>query len=134
MEEVVRFSVSMPKSLLDEFDKWLRSHGMANRSEALRQIMRSFIAQSKWESQEGMVCGTVTIIYDHHRHGAVSEITAIQHNYGDIIVCTTHVHIDHFNCLEAIILMGEINEIKKFLIDLNSLKGIKETRASIVNI
>ena len=67
-EEIARFSVSIPKSLLDEFDKWLRSHGMVNRSEALRQVMRSFIAQSKWEFQEGMVCGTVTIIYDHHRH------------------------------------------------------------------
>jgi len=133
-EEIARFSVSIPKSLLDEFDKWLSSHGMVNRSEALRQVMRSFIAQSKWEFQEGMVCGTVTIIYDHHRHDAVSEITNIQHKYGVIIVCTTHVHIDHSNCLEAIILLGEIDMIKKFLVDLNSLKGIKEIRTSMVNI
>ncbi|WP_286974669.1 nickel-responsive transcriptional regulator NikR [Acetomicrobium sp. UBA5826] len=134
MEELVRFSISIPKSLLDEFERWLHNHGMVNRSEALRQMMRSFIAQSKWESQEGIVSGTVTVIYDHHRHDAVSEITSIQHKYGHIIVCTTHVHIDHSNCLEAIILLGEIDEIKRFLIDLNSLKGIKEIRTSMVNI
>ena len=60
MEEMVRFSVSMPESLAREFDRWLNEKKLKNRSDAIRQIIRSHIGRTMWELQEGEVYGTFT--------------------------------------------------------------------------
>ncbi|MDI3532451.1 MAG: CopG family transcriptional regulator, nickel-responsive regulator [Synergistaceae bacterium] len=133
MEELVRFSVSVPEQLLEEFDRWLSRSGMHNRSEAVRQVMRSFIAQSQWEERSGEVFGTVTIIYDHHRNDAVSSLTELQHHFSRVIICTTHVHIDPRRCLEVIVLRGEVEEMRRFITSLSSLKGIEETHPVITS-
>lgn len=125
MEKLARFSVSIPTPLLEDFDRWIEQRGLPNRSDALRQLIRQFIGQSQWEEGEGMVWGSVTLYYDHHSHDAAHEITHLQHDHGDIIVCTTHVHVDHDNCLEVIILNGEVAMIQSFIQDVSRLKCIK---------
>jgi CopG family nickel-responsive transcriptional regulator len=124
-EKLVRFSVSMPENLVSEFDRWIEKKRLKSRSDALRQIIRDYIGQTLWEVQEGEAYGTFTFSYDHHSRDASREITRLQHDFMNAIVCTTHVHIDHDTCMEVVVLRGSTQEIVRFVEAASSLGCIR---------
>jgi len=131
MDSLVRFGVAVTASLLSEFDLYIRGKGLQNRSEALRQLIRERLSRERWSRGDGIVFGTVTIMYDHHIKDATGSLTSLQHDFGEAIICTTHVHVDHDNCLECIVLKGDARTIKKFEDALSSVRGIKTIDISI---
>ena len=111
---LARFSVSLPEELLEAFDRWIQRQSLGTRSEALRKLIRRFISESLWEERSGEVCGTLTLLYDHHSRDAVGELTRLEHDFEDVIVCTTHIHLDHDHCLEAVLLKGPTCRARAF--------------------
>ena len=99
--------------------------GYATRSEALRDIIRNFIIESKWESSDVEVVGTLTIVYKHSAHDLSDTLTDLQHQHCREIICTTHVHMDEHNCLESIIMRGQSEVIRNISDRLISTKGVK---------
>ncbi len=89
MDNLTRFSVSLPALLLEDFDRSLEARGYRTRSDAMRQLIRRFITESYWDEGEKTLFGTVTLTYDHHSHDSAREITSLQHEFGDLIICTT---------------------------------------------
>ena len=124
-EKLVRFSVTMPGSLLEEFDRRTGGLGVENRSEAVRGLVRRYIAEERWKGNEGEVYGVVTLVYDHHAPNLTRELTDAQHDHGDVILCATHVHVDHDTCLECIIMRGASSGIQKFIEALRRIRGIR---------
>ena len=124
MDNLVRFGVAVPGNLLQSFDERIDHSGLPNRSEALRQLIREYVSQDTWEKGAGLVYGTITITYNHHAHEAGTKMTELQHDFGDAIVCTTHVHADHDHCLEVIVVRGEVPRVRGLIQALRSLKAI----------
>ncbi|MFW6149736.1 MAG: nickel-responsive transcriptional regulator NikR, partial [Atribacterota bacterium] len=102
MSHLVRFSVSLEKELLKRFDYRINEQRYKNRSEALRDLIREDLVVEEWQKDE-KVAGTITLVYDHHKRGLVQKLTSLQHEYHNIIISTQHIHLDHDNCLEVII-------------------------------
>ena len=123
-EKLTRFSVAMPEALLSEFDLRLSRMGMKNRSDALRGLVRRYIAEERWKG-DSEVYGTVTIVYDHHVPTVTRELTAVQHDHGSVILCSTHVHVTHETCLECVILRGAASKIQEFFDGLRAIRGIR---------
>lgn len=124
MTKIIRFGVSMEEKLLKEFDGFLAKEGYRNRSEAIRGIIRERFVEEEWEKGE-TVAGCIMMVYDHHKRELVRKITDVQHNFHHCIISTQHVHMDHDNCLEIIVLKGKVENIKNLHNSLKSLKGIK---------
>lgn len=134
MEKLVRFGVAVPENLLVEFDKWIKNKGIPNRSEAIRQLIREFVAEEHWDCETGTVYGAITITYDHHAHDAMGGLTTLQHNFGDIINCSTHVHIDHDHCLEVIVVNGNAKNIKELVDSLSCMRCVETVSYRITTI
>lgn len=124
MDTLVRFGVAVPESLLTQFDERLQEAGLPNRSEALRQMIRDYVIKDTWTHGDGLVYGTVTFTYNHHVCEAETRITDLQHDFGDVIVCSTHVHADHDHCLEVIIVRGQVSRVNELVEAMRSLKAI----------
>jgi CopG family nickel-responsive transcriptional regulator len=122
-EGLVRFGVSIPGTLLARFDGLIEGRGYGNRSEALRDLIRDYIVEREWESDQETV-GTITLVYDHHVRELSEALTALQHDRGDSIVSTLHVHLDHDHCLEVIVLRGKASELSRFADRLIGTKGV----------
>ncbi|MFC1890111.1 nickel-responsive transcriptional regulator NikR [Thermodesulfobacteriota bacterium] len=123
--QVVRFGVSIQKKLLDEFDQWLEEHRYANRSEAIRDLIRDQLVETEWEEGEREVVGTVTLVYSHEIRELTEKLTAIQHDSHGTIVSTLHVHLDHHNCLEVLILRGRAEHVRDIADQLIGCRGVK---------
>ena len=119
-----RFSVSLDEELLQQFDRYIRERGYVNRSEALRDLIRKEFISEEWE-QDGDVAGVVTLVYNHHQPQLQEKITEIQHDYYTLITSTTHVHMDHHNCLEVIIVKGKASRIREMAEKVIAMRGVK---------
>ena len=52
MSELVRFGISLEKTLLDKFDRYIRERNYSNRSEALRDLIRQDLIKERVERRE----------------------------------------------------------------------------------
>ena len=123
-DPIIRFSVSLPEELLESLDRQIIDRGYVSRSEFIRDLIREQIIEDRWQGDEEVV-GVLTIIYDHHQRELSQKMIDIQHDTLANILCSTHVHIDHHNCLETIIIQGKPDQIEKIAFELGGLKGIK---------
>ncbi len=127
---LIRFGVSLENDLLLKFDKLIESKGYANRSEALRDLIREELVKVEWKGSL-VVAGAITIIYDHHKRELVNKLLDIQHDFQKIIISTQHVHLDHDNCLEIVAVKGVACEVQKLADVLKAAKGVKHATLSM---
>ncbi|MGA7918552.1 MAG: nickel-responsive transcriptional regulator NikR [Candidatus Acidiferrales bacterium] len=124
MSELVRTGVSLEQDLLNSFDQAIRDRGYANRSEAIRDLIRDHLVSEEIDKNK-VVVGTLTIVYDHHRPNLTEKLVDAQHHAGSKVLAATHVHMDHHNCLEVIIMKGRGDELKDLANRILSLRGVK---------
>lgn len=125
MEKITKFGVSIEPDLLKKFDKIIKKKGYANRSEAIRDIIRKNLITEKTEDPNTEAIGTLTMIYDHHAGNLTNRLLDLQHNHNKEILTTTHIHVDHDTCLEVLVLKGKTGNIQRLADNIKSLKGIK---------
>jgi CopG family nickel-responsive transcriptional regulator len=108
-ETVSRFSMSLPPSLLRQLDEMSGEKGYDNRSLAIADML----------------------VYDHHKQHVQETLTDIQHDHHDVILSTVHVHLDHHNCLEVLLVRGKAALIRKIADALISAKGVKHGKLTV---
>src|ERR1700686_2826876 len=111
MSELARIGVAIDSLLLQKFDELIEGRGYTNRSEAFRDLIREELVQKSWGAPESDVVGTVTLVYDPPVRMLSEKLTDIQHDHHKNILCTMHVHLDHDNCLEVLVVMGKAKNV-----------------------
>ncbi|MFH1791149.1 MAG: nickel-responsive transcriptional regulator NikR, partial [Candidatus Omnitrophota bacterium] len=87
-------------------------------------LIRDNLVKQEWRGYE-VVTGVVSLVYDHHRRELLNTLTDIQHDFQDMIISSQHVHMDHDNCLETIIVKGKPKAIEELSHRLKASKGVK---------
>jgi len=131
MSSLSRIGVAIDSDLLNRFDALIQERGYGNRSEAFRDLIRDELVERSWESPESLVVGTVTLVYDHHVRLLNEKLTGIQHDHHHNVLSTLHVHLDHDNCLEVLVVKGKSSAVRKIADALISTKGVKHGRLTI---
>ncbi len=117
----------MDADLLQRFDEHIGAKGYGNRSEALRDLVRADLVNAHLK-RDGLAVATLTLVYDHHVRELSEKLTDMQHDLGEHVVSTLHVHLDHDHCLEVIVLRGPAGLIQSAADRLLATKGVKHGR------
>ena len=125
MQNLTRFGVSMENDLLKKFDHLIEKKGYSNRSEAIRDLVREKFVEENVTDDNKIVFGILTTVYDHHQRELDERLTEFQHDNYKSIISTTHIHLNHHDCLEVIILKDKASKIKKISDKLLSFKGVQ---------
>ena len=133
MSKLTRTALAIDQDLLDRFDAWMAGHGYTNRSEAVRDLMRSALVQEQWTDPDSQVVAALSIIYDHAAHHMAQELTRMQHQDHHVILCSQHVHLDHDDCLEVILLRGPAGQLRRVSDTIISTRGVKEGHLSLLS-
>ena len=128
---ITRFSTALEPDLLAAFDSFLTRHGYQNRSEAVRDLIRKNLVNEQWRNARGSVVGVISLAYAHQQHKLQDHLTDLQHKDHDLILSTTHVHLDHNNCLEVILVHGPASRVKTLADRLIALRGVKHGNLTI---
>ncbi len=131
----MRIGVSLPEKLLSKFDDIILQRGYSSRSEGIRDAIRNYIVNYEWMSDvQGERVGVITIVYSHTQRGLEDNLTEIQHEFGGIIQSSLHVHLDHENCLEVVVLRGEGQDVRKAAENMMALKGVKHVKLTTTSL
>jgi len=124
MSKVVRFTVSIEESLLEQFEQYLEGNGFPGRSEGVKHLIRNVLVEDEW--QEGAeVAASISIVYDHHKSGLMEKLVSTQHGFDNLVLCSQHVHLDHHNCMEVLVVKGDAGRINGLYAGLKAIKGLK---------
>ncbi len=129
-EGAVRFSVSLPGALARELDVMVAQKGYSNRSLALSDMIRAQLVEHQSEIG-GEIAGTITLLFDHHKPSLQRLLTDMQHDHTDLIVSSLHVHLDHDNCLEVLVVRGDGQRVRALCDVLVGAKGVKHGRLTV---
>ena len=132
MGDLVRTGLSLEQDLLSRFDQAIGRKHYQNRSEAIRDLIRDYLVAEEVDKNVDVV-GTLTLIYDHHRPNLTEKLVEAQHRAGGKVLAATHVHLDHHNCLEVIIMKGHSGDLKDLANGLLSLRGVKHGQLVITS-
>lgn len=124
MSKLVRFGVSMDEELLKKFDQTIKARKYDSRSKALIDLVHETLKETHIALDKKIV-GTITFVFDHHRRELSSKLTDIQHHYHELIVSSQHVHLNHHDCLEIVVLKGRYQEAKDLADKIKATKGVE---------
>ena len=133
MSDVTRTALAIDVGLLGKFDEWMAGHGYTNRSEAVRDLIRSALTEQEWGDPKASVVAVLSVIFDHAARDLAQEVTAIQHRDHQVILCSQHVHLDHHNCLEVIVMQGTSRQLRRVADTIVSTRGVKAGKLTMLS-
>lgn len=124
-------SLSLPKTLLDKVDEYIKQQGFANRSEVVRQALRAYISESRsLDELQGRATAVITLIYK--REAKRNQITDLQHNYSNTVLTFLHTHVEADSCIEIIVARGDAQVLRSLIQALKANKQISEVKVTIL--
>lgn len=130
-----RFTISLPDSLAEAFDALIAARGYANRSEAVRDILRRELEEDRAaKGAAGHCVANLSYVYNHHERDLAERLVELQHEAHDLCLSTMHVHLDHDNCLETVILRGPTAAVQQFADRLVAERGVRHGKLNLVSV
>jgi CopG family transcriptional regulator, nickel-responsive regulator len=121
-----RLTITIDDDLLAAVDHFIEARGYVNRSEAIRDLLRSGLQQSSLEVAHGRDCiATLSYVYDHAARELPKRLTQEFHEHHHLAQATLHVHISHDSCLEVTVLKGRSAEVKAFADHVIAERGVR---------
>jgi CopG family transcriptional regulator, nickel-responsive regulator len=121
-----RLTTTIDDDLVAEVDEFIAEHGYANRSEAIRDLVRSGLQAQTTKTQGNRNCiATLSYVYDHAARELPKRLTKDFHEHHDLAQATLHVHIDHDSCLEVTVLKGRGTDVKAFADHVIAERGVR---------
>lgn len=120
-----RVTITLDDDLLETLDSLSQRRGYNNRSEAIRDILRSALAQEATQQHGTQGFAVLSYVYEHEKRDLASRIVSTQHHHHDLSVATLHVHINHDDCLEIAVLKGDMGDVQHFADDVIAQRGVR---------
>lgn len=129
-----RITISLDSDLARQFDAYINERGYRNRSEAIRDLIRETLGAERLETggTTAHCIGTLTYVYNHHERELAARLTQAQHHHHDLALSTLHVHLDHDNCMETVVLRGATDEVRQFADSVKSRAGVRHGHLYLV--
>jgi CopG family nickel-responsive transcriptional regulator len=121
-----RITVTIDDELLAAIDKVSARRGYQNRSEAIRDLARTGLAEIEERSPaDHQGVAALFYVYDHEGRELAKRLTRASHDHHDLSLATMHVHLDHDSCLEVAVLRGAMSEIRHFAERVIAERGVR---------
>jgi CopG family transcriptional regulator, nickel-responsive regulator len=126
----VRTSFNIPDEVVEEFDRVWHEQEIENRSRAVREAMLEYIeSHSRLEETSGEVVALVA--FDYRHHDVIRELHAVQHDYQDVILNTSHTHQGEW-CLESLFCRGDAKRVRELTYRLRDFDAVRRVKAMVI--
>ena len=130
-----RVTVSLDEAIAAAFDALALEQGYASRSEAVRDLVRRAVDDRRLQQTGDRLCvANVSFVYDHHVRSLAQRLMALQHDHHDLVISTTHVHLDHAICLESVLLKGPIDDVRTLADGIQAERGVRFGAVNLVSL
>ena len=128
-----RFTISLDEALAERFDALIAAKGYDNRSEAVRDLIRTQIDESFLEASMSDWCvASINYVYNHDDRTVAERVLSLQHDHHDMVITSLHTHLGHQDCLENVVLRGPVKAVRLFSQMLIALRGVRHGNIHVV--
>jgi len=128
-----RLTISLDDDLAVAFDALMQRRGYANRSEAIRDLLRRELGENDLTTGTANQCVAVlSYVFDHHERQLSTRLTSMQHDHHDLAIATMHAHISHEDCIETVILRGATSLVKDFAQSVIAETGVRHGQVQLI--
>lgn len=128
-----RITISLDDELTSQFEEYLKRRSYKNRSEAVRDMIRDTLEADRMEhSDSGHCVGTLSYVFNHEERELARRLTHAHHHHHDVSISTLHVHLDHENCLEAVVVNGPTRQVEAFANAVISQPGVRHGKLNLI--
>ena len=128
-----RFTISLDEKLAHEFDHWIAERNYTTRSEAVRDLLRAELQNSRLKNDASLNCvACLSYVFNHHERDLAERLNALQHERHDLTVSTMHAHLDHDHCLETVILRGNTDAVREFADAVIAERGVHHGKLNLI--
>jgi CopG family nickel-responsive transcriptional regulator len=130
-----RFTISLDDKLAREFDAWIAARAYANRSEAVRDLLRAELDKARLREPIGKHCvACLSYVYNHHERDLAERLTSLHHAHHELTISATHAHLDHDHCLETVILRGDAATVQRFADAVCAERGVHHGKLNLISV
>lgn len=130
-----RFTISLDEHLAGDFDRLIADRGYANRSEAVRDLLRAELERSRDVAPAARDCvACLSYVYNHHERELGERLTTMHHAHHDLTLATMHAHLDHEHCLETVLLRGAAAQVQAFADALCAERGVHHGKLNLISV
>lgn len=124
-----RITITLDDELVADIDRIMTARGYQNRSEAIRDLARSGLAEAKQDTgNAGQCVAALVYVYDHAARDLASRLTNSYHHHHDLALATLHVHLDEDLCMELTALRGSNGDVRDFADHVIAERGVRYGR------
>lgn len=129
-----RITISLDEELAQAFDALAREQGYQSRSEAVRDLVRRTVDARRLDTMGDETCvANLSYVYDHHTRDLARRLTDLQHDHHDLVIASTHVHLDHDTCLESTLMRGSTSAVRTLGGRIQSERGVRFGAMNLVS-
>lgn len=130
-----RFTISLEDKLAQDFDDWIVERGYSNRSEAVRDLLRSELSRTAVETAQSVHCvACLSYVFNHHERELTERLAEIQHAHHDLTISAMHAHLDHDHCLETVILRGPTVDVQRLADAITAERGVHHGKLNLISV
>jgi CopG family transcriptional regulator, nickel-responsive regulator len=129
-----RFTISLDDDLARDFDAFVAARGHENRSEAVRDLIRARLEAERQSASSGHCVASLSYVYNHHARELAERLATQQHAHHDLTIASLHVHLDHENCLESVLLQGPTAAVRELAGRLTAEPGVRHGALNLVSV
>lgn len=128
-----RITISLEKELIKDFDELIQQRGYQTRSEAMRDLLREKIQESRVQRQQNSNClASISYIYHHGQRDLTERLITMQHSVCDIVMVNSHIHLDAEHCMENLVLKGQSDQVQQVANQIIAQRGVQYGHIAIM--
>jgi len=127
-----RFTITIDDALMASVDALMARRGYANRSEAVRDMLREAAMRESAMAGETPCVAVLGYVYDHETRALAQRLSRAAHDNHDLTVASLHVHLDHETCLEVSVLRGPSGAVRGLANGMTAQRGVRHANLHVI--
>jgi CopG family nickel-responsive transcriptional regulator len=128
LSQLARLSVSLPADLLARLDDMVAERGLPSRSQMIAELIRHELAEHSGRSEDGVIAGTITLIYRAEKGRVRDALAQAQSLYVKEIISSQHVFLEDDQSMEVMLVQGPAERLRQLCDDLRRLRSVQQIK------
>lgn len=132
MSQVDRFTVSLDTELLAAFDRHISDKGYDNRSEAIRDLIRDLLIDTKLQKDDLPVSAVLTVVCDQETTDLTGRLRDALGEADALVRATMNFRIDQQRDGMIVALKGSTTQVQKLSNQIQAMRGITQGNLTVI--
>jgi CopG family transcriptional regulator, nickel-responsive regulator len=128
-----RITITIEEELAQQIDGLVTLRGYQSRSEAMRDLVRAGIIQTKVHRGRSVDCvATLAYVYQHGTRELPKRLANAFQDRHDLAIATMRVALDHETAMEVSVLKGPTADVERFAEEVIAERGVLHGRVIVI--